>query len=119
MPRITDSFVLSNLTSVTTGIEGVVVWVSAGEFADGDDVEQGPRIMVVVGDDISADQLKDAVTVLLTDPPEVLGVLPDEIERQVVAFVEANREVLLRYWSGKMSTREMIELVRPVVPWAR
>jgi len=113
MVRVTDGFVLSNLRSTTTGVEGAILWVAAGEFDDADRT-QGPRIMVVLGDNISADRLKDAVVVLLTKAPVVMGSLPGEIERQVVAFVEANREVLLRYWTGEMSTREMIELVQPI-----
>lgn len=66
---------------------------------------------MVVGDDIRADRLKDAVAVLFTDPPKVMGVLPGEVEQRVVRFVETNLAVLLGYWNGEMSTREMLELL--------
>ena len=47
-PVVADLFLASNLRSETTGIEGAVLWIFAGEFAG---TELGPRILVVIGGD--------------------------------------------------------------------
>ena len=104
---------MSNLRSRTTGVEGTVIWVSAGEFA-GVDSQHGPRLKVVLGDKITTEGLKHAVSVRLTTPPEVLGKLPGKVTRQVVEFVEKNRDVLLRHWNGEIDTKEMLDLLKAV-----
>ena len=101
-------FVLSNLRSKTTGIKGAVIWVAGGEFGDGN-ADLGPRLLVVPGDDIAADRLKGAVTVRLTDPPQVVGMLPPHVDGRVASFVARNRVVLLSHWTGALSTREMLD----------
>src|ERR1039457_4836932 len=94
-PTIPDLFLASNLRPVTTGVEGAVIWIFAGEFTG---VELGPRILVVIGGDkMSAEWLRDAVSVRLTTPLEVVGELPCTVRRQVIEFVEKNRDVLLRH----------------------
>ena len=105
-----DLFLMSNLRSTHTGVQGAVIWVSAGEFADAA-CPYGPRLMVVLGDAITTNGLKDAVSVRLTNPPEVLGELPGKIKQQVVKFVVRNRDVLLRHWHGEIDTKEMLDLV--------
>jgi hypothetical protein len=80
--KTADTHMAPRSTSVT-GIEGVVIWVSAGEFCVADR-HLGPRILVVHGDKIDPAGLKDAVTVRLAEPPEVLGNLPGKVTRQVV-----------------------------------
>ena len=102
-------FLLSSLSSAETGITGTVVWFSAGEFAD-PDPQLGPRLLVVLGDDLKAGW-GEAVSVLLSDPPEVLGTLPPEVRRQVLAFVDKNRKALLGHWNGELSTRETLDLL--------
>lgn len=104
---------MSNLRSRDTGVEGVVIWISAGEFFDAES-QHGPRIKVMLGERLTADGIQDAASVRLTDPPEVLGTLPAEIERRVIEFVRTNREVLLRHWNGELSTRETLDQVRAV-----
>jgi hypothetical protein len=110
-----DLFLMSNLRSTETGVEGTVVWVSAGEFADAE-LQRGPRLMVVLGDVLAAKGLKDGVSVRLTNPPEVLGKLPGRVTQQVLKFVDRNRDVLLRHWIGEIDTGEMLELLESV--WA-
>lgn len=104
---------MSNLRSRDTGVEGAVIWISAGEFFDPDS-QHGPRIKVMLGEQLTAAGLSDAISVRLTDPPEVLGTLPVEINRRVIEFVRTNREVLLRHWNGELSTRETLDEVRAV-----
>lgn len=103
-------FLLSNLRSTETGVEGAVIWIAAGEFA-GADTGLGPRLLVVLGDSIAPDRLIDALNVRLTNPPEALGDLPADIEERVVSFVAKNRDVLVRYWNGANSMSETLDLV--------
>jgi len=91
-------------------VDGTVIWISACEFA-GDEVQCGPRILVVPGDTIAADGLSRAVEVTTTSPPQVLGNLPTSVEVQVVRFVDLNRTALLRHWDGELDSAEMIALL--------
>lgn len=78
-----------------TGVDGVVVWIFAGEFSR-TEAQYGPRILVVPGHELRVESLID---------------LPDKIEPQVVEWVERNRDVLLEYWRGGMATDDAIELL--------
>jgi len=104
---------MSNLRPKTTGVDGAVIWVSAGEFS-GAELQHGPRIKVVLGNKITTEGLSEAVTVRLTNPPEVLGTLPGHVQREVVEFVNRNREVLLRHWNGEIDAKEMLDLLQSV-----
>ena len=106
-------FALSNLRPTETGIAGAVIWVSAGEFC-AVDRRHGPRIMVVLGASIAAERLKDAVAVLLADPPELLGRLPGKVRQQLVTFIVVNRDVLLLHRRGEIATRKMLDLLKRV-----
>jgi hypothetical protein len=106
---------MSNLVPKRTGVKGVVIWVSAGEFA-GKDGQHGPRVKVVLGSKITTESLDDAVSVRLSDPPEVLGTLPGKVAQQVLKFVTLNRKTLLGYWALKLDTATMIERLVPIGP---
>jgi hypothetical protein len=99
---------MSNLPPEDTGVTGAVIWVSSGEFA-GTAIQHGPRVKVIRGTKITPEGLEDSVSVTLTNPPQVIGTLPGRLKRQVVAFVDANRDILLRYWRSEISTRVMLE----------
>jgi len=103
------------LRSSDTGVRRAVVWVAAGEFDD-TGRHLGPRLLVVLGDSIHADELRHAVGVRLTRLPHVLGVLPPEVARQVESFVTTNRDTLLRHWRGEIDTRETLDLLEKVPP---
>lgn len=104
---------MSNLRSKTTGVEGAVIWISAGEFA-GVDVQHGPRIKVVVGEKITSEGLKDAVSIRLTDPPQALGTLPGRVKTQALRFAALNRDLLLRHWRGELDAKEVLDLLQSV-----
>ena len=104
---------MSNLRSTTTGVDGAIIWVSAGEFA-GTNAQHGPRIKVVLGNKITAESLNDSVTVTIAEPPIVLGPLPGAVRRQVVAFVKRNKDTLLKHWNGDIDTKEMLDLLKKV-----
>jgi translation initiation factor IF-1 len=104
---------MSNLPPKDTGVDGAVIWISAGEFY-GMDAQHGPRIKVVLGNKITTEGLRDSVSVRITDPPVVLGKLPGKIRKQVIQFVEKNRDVLLRHWNGELGSKETLNLLEPV-----
>ena len=105
-------FLASNLLPEHTGVEEAIVWIFAGEFSR-TDAQDGPRILVVPGRELGIESLIDAVAVTVASPPVVLGCLPDQIEPQVIEWVERNRVVVLGYWQGEMATGDAIErLVR-------
>jgi len=104
---------MSNLRPKTTGIDGVVIWISAGEFA-GVGAQHGPRIKVVVGEKITAEGLKESVSVTITKPPRVLGTLPGKVSTKVVRFVERNHDALIQHWNGELDAKEVLDLLRRV-----
>ncbi len=115
-PRNASRFrleVMSVLRAAETGVNGAVIWVAAGEF-DGADRHLGPRLLVVLGDDIRADRLTYAVTAPLTSAADALGELPTEIARPVESFVVRNRGTLVRHWRGEIDTRDMLDLLKRV-----
>ncbi len=107
-------FLLCNLLSEHTGVDGAVLWVAAGEPTSNESA-LGPRVLVVVGQKLTVDSLSEAVSVTLTVPPEVLGTLPHEVALKAVEFVETNRDVLIEYWRGEMATTELLELLVRVI----
>lgn len=104
---------MSNLRPRTTGVEGAVIWVSAGEFS-GANLQHGPRIKVVLGEKITTEGLEDAVSVTLGDPPKVFGKLSGKLTKQVVTFVNQNRAALIRHWNGEIDTKEMLDLIERI-----
>ena len=104
---------MSNLLPEDTGVDGAVIWISAGEF-HGVDAQHGPRVKVVLENKITTEGLRDSVSVRITDPPVVLGSLPGNIRKQVIRFIERNRDVLLRHWNGELGAKETLNLLKPV-----
>jgi hypothetical protein len=104
---------MSNLHPSDTGVEGAIIWVSEGEFG-GTGAQHGPRIKVFPGTKATPEARQKAVSVRVTDPPVILGELPGKLKKRVIDFVNTNRETLLRYWNGDLSTREMLDLIQKV-----
>lgn len=104
---------MSNLRSKHTGVEGAVIWISAGEFA-GSTSQHGPRVKVVLGTKVTTDGLRDAVSVTVEAAPRVLGSLPGKIESAVVRWVQANNEPLLQHWNGELDAIEVFPRLRKV-----
>ena len=108
-----DLWLMSNLSPSHTGVDGAVIWVSAGEFC-GAEAQHGPRIKVVLGTKLTPDGLREAASVTLTSPPEVLGTLPGKVRDLAVEFVRRNRDALLRHWNCELDTRETLDLLQRV-----
>lgn len=96
---------MSNLRPRATGIDGVIIWLSWGE-SSGAELEHGPRIKVIMGDRLTQEALSKAVSVKLTDPPQVMGTLPGKVKQQVFRFIERNRQALIDHWSGDTDSQE-------------
>lgn len=103
-------FLATNLLPEHTGVEGAVLWVFAGEFSRAD-AQHGPRVLVVPGHEPGVATLIDAVAVTIASPPGAFGGLPEAVKRQVVEWVERNRDVLLKYWQGEMATNDALDLL--------
>lgn len=96
-------FLAANLTPETTGVDGAIVWVFAGEPTRNQG-QLGPRILVAPGERLGVGSLVDAVAVQLTSPPTVLGALPLQVEAMAVEFATRNRHLLVEYWRGELAT---------------
>lgn len=64
---------------------------------------------VVLGKKLTSRRVDRAAAVTIADPPRVVGVLPIAVAQDVTAFVERNREVLLRHWAGEIDSGEIAE----------
>ena len=106
LKRDVDHFLMVNLSTRETGVEGALVWVASGEFDSAS--KHGPRVAVMLGRMITDESLGKAAIVTLADPSVVVGDLPSKVREQALGFVSGNREVLLSYWKGEVSTRDML-----------
>lgn len=101
--KVRATFGMSNLTGTQTGLGNIVVWVSTKGNA-----RHGPRIKVSnIKGKISDDNLfsMDIPTGLIRGHTN-FSVL--EIAN-IVEWIRLNETVLLQYWSGTMSTQNMME----------
>lgn len=94
-------------------MERAVLWLSAGEYSTAE-TEYGAKLLVTLGEKLPADGFAGAVSVTLEDPPKILGMLPSEVERQVVRFIETNRAALVEHWSGEGDTFDVLARLEPV-----
>lgn len=108
-----NMWAMSNLSPHDTGVKGCLIWCSIGEF-EGKAIKHGPRIKVMLGQKITSEGLADAVSVTLDPVPRVIGALSGRVKKQVLQFVELNRETLLQYWNGQLTTRQMLDGLQPI-----
>lgn len=84
--RTYEAFAMTNLLQNRTGIDGVVIWISPGEFSGKASAHgpHGPRVKVVLGNRTTTENLKSAVTVTLEAMPRILdGSLPGWAKKSV------------------------------------
>jgi hypothetical protein len=48
----------------------------------------------------------------LTDPPELVGSLPEPLGTQAIAFAAEHRRALLRHWHGEIDTAQTLAEMR-------
>lgn len=105
-------FLLTNLAYESTGVAGAVIWMAAGEFSI-DDGQLGPRIVIMVGQELSPRSLAGGVAVTLSTPAGVIGALPEGIRGNALSCAQLNRDVFLAHWRGELDTRSAVNLLRP------
>lgn len=103
-------FEMANLSSKSTGIERVVIWASQAQ--DGAK-RHGPRVKVSAN--LTARANPDDLFVLsIQDSPVILAgesELPADTLEDVKAWVSQNKDALLSYWRGDVTTDEFIDLL--------
>lgn len=90
--RVTDSWMMSNLSSEATGVEGMV-WIGI-EYA-----KDVPLATTVLPD--------GELTVTVSESPQIvdrLGNVSDEVVKQLTAWVIKHRVALQRHWSNITDT---------------
>jgi hypothetical protein len=106
-------YLSSTLRSEDSGVDGTVIWFFAAEPSHAE-AQHGPRIQVALGDRLTLEGLATSVGVTITSPPRVLGTLPPDVVKQVVEFVDKNRDALFTYWQGEMATSDVMDLIERV-----
>lgn len=109
-----EALAMTNLLRNRTGIDGVVIWVSPGEFAGKASVH-GPRVKVALGNKTNTENLKGAATVTLETSPRIIGgELPAWAKKAVFKFIGLNLEVLLKFWDEGGDPVDLVLSLKPV-----
>lgn len=110
-----EMFSMANLRTRSTGIQGVTIYCSQGEFMGKQSVH-GPRVKVYLGEKLTREQLAEPVIVKLTTPPEiVVGELNGSTKKKVFKFLEQNHDLLIRYWNDlNMDLEDLIGEIEKV-----
>ncbi len=101
---------MANLSPEDTGVPRYTIWVSSGQA-----VKHGPRIKVTKG--IRWKENENA-TVTIQDTPKVIG--GDSIGMRkkeydaIAEWVILNKDLLLRFWKGRMSTKALLDQLVPL-----
>ena len=108
--ELTGEF-LSNLSSGCSGIDGVTLWVAAGEFENRG--FPGPRVVVTKTLKVDLETFRWSPVVRIFDGVVTRGSLDPDLLQQIQTFITQNKKVLIDYWGQKICTSEMIDgLVR-------
>ena len=105
-----DVYSMSNLRPETTGIEGVVVWISTGT-SEGKKLPHGPRVKVTLGATASTGRGSASVTIEAR-PKVVTGKLPPNARKDVVRWIVLNKAALIQYWNDEIDTTRVIALLK-------
>lgn len=105
---------MSNLRSKSTGVDGAILWVSAGEF-EGKESQQGPRVKVILGQGrVTMEALQKAPSVKIKDGSLIQGRLKGSLLKKIQMFLDLNRTVLLDYWNQKIDTVQMAQEIKKI-----
>ena len=105
---------MSNLRSKSTGVDGAILWVSAGEF-EGKESQHGPRVKVILGQGrVTMEALQKAPSVKIKDGSLIQGRLKGSLLKKIQMFLNLNRTVLLDYWNQKIDTVQMAQEIKKI-----
>lgn len=105
-----DFFFMANLFPESTGLNHVV-WVieRAGRRLD-------LSVKVAASPDVPPDLRNMAAMSVRPEPKVVEGSLPEHIVRDVARWIVLNEAAILDYWTGEISTADLIERLRKLEP---
>lgn len=96
---------LSNIFPKDSGVGGAVLWVNPGTV-EGKKLRHGPRLKVVLHG------TSKSVPVTIAKPPRVLGKLPSKVEKDVIAFISLNYDLLLQFWNDEnLSSKDFLNQI--------
>mgnify|MGYP000941614113 CR=1 FL=1 len=106
-------FEMSNLRQNETGLP-MIIWADVNRG----DRHKSPRIKVSSSHstNVAAGEL---VPVSLSESPRVLaknkeGVISDEDLKEIGRFVSLNKDILMKYWNGEISSKTFTNAVKPL-----
>jgi hypothetical protein len=103
-----DVIAMSNIFPKESGVSGAILWVNPGTV-EGKKIKHGPRLKVIVSG------TSKSVSVTISKPPRVLGKLPNKVEKDVLAFIALNHELLLQFWNDEnLSSKEFLNRIKPL-----
>jgi hypothetical protein len=102
------AYAMAILDVDVTGIENIL-W-----FQPVPTGQHGPRVKVAIGPPDAIGQGGVEATVPFAQDESASGPIPPALERQVRAFIELNKPVLMDYWNLKISTNKLLSQLRPV-----
>ncbi len=101
------AYAMAILDVDVTGIESIL-W-----FQPVPTGQHGPRINVAIDPPDAIRQGGVEATVPLAKDKSASGPISPALERQVRAFIELNKPVLMDYWNLKISTNKFLSQLRP------
>jgi len=105
---------MSNLRSKSTGVDGAILWVSAGEF-EGKECTHGPRVKVILGQGrVTMEALKKAPSIKIKDGSLLHGRVKGSLLKKIRMFLDLNRVVLLDYWDQKIDSVQMAHEIKKI-----
>ena len=104
-------FEMSNLRQDETGLS-MIVWADVNRIGK----HNSPRIKVSTSDSSNVGD-GELIPVLMSENPRILaknklGKLSPEKLRDVGRFIALNKDVLLKYWNGELSSREFTNSIK-------
>jgi hypothetical protein len=73
-----------------------------------------PRIKVAVDPPTHIDVFGNNASVAIADGKLLAGKLPSNVQKQVEAFLQLNRDVLIDYWEKRIDTDELRDRLQPL-----
>lgn len=107
--EVINMYEMANLSSKTTGIDGVIVWVSGGF----DKLKHCPRIKVVKGTKYRTDL---SSTIPIVGVPRIIGNadLTQDDFANIVSWIDINRNALLSYGNDEITTDQLLTQLRKI-----
>jgi hypothetical protein len=97
---------MSSLRREETGVDNTIFVSTKGR------AQHAPRIKIAIDPPDSFNATSKTASMAFHDYSVTGAYVPPRLVEQATRFIERNRDVLLRYWDAKISTREMLDQIR-------